>query len=178
MKKVLIFLIFFPQGVWAGTIFEPNMSLQYGGFAGDIQGSDLLTDGTPVNISYTSLSAGFRYGITRDYVHVTAVVDGYAFMSSNDVNVESAIQFVPNVGIGIGYEWNIPLRTYVVIGFPFSSLEVSYYLTEKYLLGFKATRMEMEFAGADLEFNSFGLSFSMPIEFEYPSHWWRKRDWE
>jgi hypothetical protein len=179
--RFLAFLLLIQFSLTAGarTIFEPSLSVNNGGFAGAIEGSDLLADGTQIEATYSSLSGGFRYGITRDYIHVTAAVDAYLFTSTtNREDVEMNTQFVTNVGLGIGYEWNIPMRTYVIIGFPFSSIELSYYLSEGFIVGLKATRMELEYAGADLAFNSYGLSVSFPIEFDYPTYWWRKRDWE
>ncbi len=178
MKTLLIFLLCLPVVSWARTIFEPSLSLNNGGYAGRITGSNTIADGTEVSTSYTNFSGGFRYGITREYIHVTAVVDGYLLMNSNDQNIDTNMEFQGNVGIGLGYEWNIPLRTYVVLGLPFSSFELSYFYSESFLVGMKLTRMEMEFAGTEVAYNSYGLTVSFPIEFEYPTYWWRKRDWQ
>lgn len=190
MRHLLIILLWLPSFSFAKTIFEPSLGLGVGSLSDTISGSDSLTTGTQVEATYSALNAGFRYGITRRYIHVTAAVDAYiinvsGLSASNtagavDVSgVGTDTQFETNIGIGIGYEWNIPLRTYIIIGSPFSSLEISYFFSDSFLLGFKMTRMaELDLAGADVDVNTFGLALTFPIEFNYPDHWFRKTDWE
>ena len=178
MKATLILLIFIPSIVSAKTIFEPSLSLNNGGFSGKISGSNTISDGTEINATYSTFSTGIRYGITRRYVHVTGILEGYLVNLSTDQNVNTDLQFKTNIGLGIGYEWNIPLRTYVILGSPFSGVEFSYYFSESLMVGLKYSKMKFEFAGADLSVNTYGVAVSFPIEFDYPDHWWRKKDWE
>lgn len=186
MRFIAILLLFIPQILLAKTIFEPSLSLNTGALTSQIEGSNTISDGTEVSVSYTTLSAGMRYGITREYIHVTGIVDAYMVsMGSAKIGTgataetaDTKTEFKANFGLGIGYEWNIPLRTYLIIGFPFSGLEVSYYWSETFLIGFKFNRMEVDFHGADLQINTFGVALSFPFEFDYPGYWWRKKDWE
>jgi len=162
----------------AATIFEPSLSLTNGSFSGNITGSNILAEGTPVEATYNTFSGGIRYGITREYVHLTAVIDGYlTSLSTNQSRVNTDLSFKANVGIGMGYEWNIPLRTYIILGMPHSGFEMSYFFSEKMILGFRFTRLTMDYAGSELTVNTYGVAMSFPIEFEYPSNWWRKKDW-
>lgn len=176
MKSILILLLFCPQVLLAKTIVEPSLSLNSGSYEGKALGG-LFTSETDISASYMTLSAGLRYGITREYIHVTAVADGY-LINLDSPNVDASTEFQGNIGVGLGYEWNIPLRTYIIIGVPFSSLEVSYYFTEKMMVGLRYNRMTVEFGGLDLNVNTYGLALSFPFEFDYPGHWWRKKDWE
>lgn len=194
MRLILasLLIVFSSHNIFAKTIVEPSLSLGMGSISTKIQNATNIPNDTQINASYTTLSGGVRYGITRDYIHVTGIVDGYLVNmgkatqtidgTATDFAPEDGIKtgstFKANIGLGIGYEWNIPLRTYVIIGFPFSSAEVSYYWNESMLVGLKYTRMEMDFGGTDLAINNFGVAVSFPIEFDYPSHWWRKKDWE
>lgn len=184
MKLIFVSIILLPVSLFAKTIFEPNLGVLSGGFDGAISGSSSVTNGTQVKASYNSLVAGVRYGITRRYIHVTGVADVYltnvsgAEVAGITTAEDEGFETNFNLGIGIGYEWNIPIRTYIIVGFPNSGLEVSYYWSETFLIGLKYNRLEADFAGATLNANTFGLVINFPIEFDYPSNWWRKRDWE
>ena len=179
MKAIIFILILLPSSLYAATIFEPSLSVGRGSFSGDISGVSL----SGVEANYTTLSAGLRYGITREYIHVTAVADAY-YVNLDSSDIESEMTFQGNLGIGLGYEWNIPLRTYVIIGVPTSSIEVSYYFSESMILGLRYNRMSVEVgnpgssATADVNINAFGLTVSFPFEFDYPGYWWRKKAWE
>ncbi len=177
MKYILVFLFFVPNFSFAKTIFEPSLGLTTGQFKGSFPGSSSL-QASDISVDYTTMSIGARYGITRRYIHVTGILEGNLIKMGNDAGLDSNMDLQMNYGIGIGYEWNIPLRTYVTIGFPFSGVELSYYYSETFLIGLKYNRMKMEFAGVDLNVNTFGVAVNFPIEFSYPNHWWRKTDWE
>lgn len=182
MKHLLILLLWTPSFSLAVTIFEPSLGLTTGTFKGKVAGSNLFPSGTEIESTQTTFNAGIRYGITRRYIHVTGILEGHLVNSStqaaNGGSDDSETSFQPNFGIGVGYEWNIPLRTYLILGFPFSSVEMSYYVSEKFLVGLKYNRLEIEVAGADLSVNTFGVTVNFPIEFNYPDHWWRKSDWQ
>ena len=180
MRILVIFAVCIPLWSQAATVFEPNFGLGLASFAGRIAGAENIVTGQEVEIDYTTYNLGFRYGITRRYINVTAVVEGYGWSMSTDRNEEEVTDmFIGSVGLGIGYEWNIPIRTYAVIGMPFSSAEISYFFTESFLVGFKATRLsDVKFDGADLNVTTYGLTISFPIEFEYPENWWRQTDWK
>ena len=190
MRHLLIFLLCFPVFSHAKTIFEPNLGLNYGAFSERISRSDQLATGTEVSAVFTALNAGFRYGITRRYMHVAAVVEGYLINVSgltatsggsavSTAGVATDTIFETNIGLGIGYEWNIPLRTYIILGSPFSGLELSYYFSDTFTLGLKYTQMsDIEFAGGEVDVSTFGVAVTFPIEFNYPDHWFRKKDWE
>ena len=182
--RILIFILCMSSH-WADarTIFEPSLGLTYGDFQGRLNGSENSTlAANEVQATYTSLNLGFRYGITRRYVHVTAIGEAYltnvSGVNEPTASVNSSTESQFNFGVGIGYEWNIPLRTYVIIGFPYSGLELSYYISDGFLLGLKYNRLEIGFADVDVNVNTFGLAVSFPIEFDYPSNWFRKRDWQ
>lgn len=177
MRTFLVILLFCAQQAWSKTIFEPNFTTTHGSFAGTINGSSSIANGTNVETTYTMFSGGFRYGISREYIHLTAVIDGYVSHLGTNQNVDTSLKFDANYGLGIGWEWNIPLRTYIILGFPHSALEMSYFYNETMLIGFRYTRLSMDFAGVDLAVNSYGVTLSFPIEFDYPDHWWRKREW-
>ena len=192
MKHLLILLLWVPSTAFSKTIFEPSLGLGVGAFTGSVTGSGTVTTGTKVELQTTNFSAGVRYGITRRYIHVTAVGELHYINSSGDAYTEDNLgNKTPisgeleldngvkgNFGIGIGYEWNIPLRTYVILGFPFSSLEISYYFSDAILIGLRYNRMELGVAGSNLNANTYGVAVSFPFEFNYPDHWWRKTDWQ
>ncbi len=178
MKLIFLSLIFTTNLSLASTIFEPSLSLTNGSFAGRIEGSSTIAAGTPIEATYNTFSGGFRYGITREYVHLTAVVDAFlTSLSTGQAGVNTDLDFQTNIGLGIGFEWNIPMRTYIIIGAPHSALEMAYFFSEKMIVGFRYSRLTMDFAGADLTVNTYGVALSFPIEFEYPDNWWRKKDW-
>jgi hypothetical protein len=171
MKMLLILILICPQLLLARTIFEPNVSLNGGALDRTVNGV-----GT-VKADYTSLQGGLRYGITREYIHVTVLAEGYYLNTSSDQLTTDA-KFKTNLGIGVGYEWNIPIRTYITLGFPFSSAEVSYYYSEKMTIGLRYTQLKVEVGSSKLDVNTFGVAVSFPIEFDYPNYWWRKKDWQ
>ena len=174
MKSIMIILLFFPQVLLAKTIFEPSVSLGRGVFKGQVAS---VNSNTEFEASYTTLAAGVRYGITREYIHVTAVADGY-YVKTDSSAIASNSDFQGNLGIGIGYEWNIPLRTYVILGVPTSSVEMSYYFNETFMVGLRYNRMSVKIDTTDVNIDAIGVAVSFPFEFSYPSHWWRKKDWE
>ena len=183
MKYLIFILLLLPGFSFAKTIFEPNLGLTTGSFNGNLTGSINSTlANSNVEATYTSLNAGFRYGITREYIHVTAIAEGYITQISGlnepTSTVEESTETQFNLGLGIGYEWNIPLRTYVIIGFPYSGLELSYFISNSFLVGFKYTRLDIGFADVDINVNTYGLTVSFPIEFDYPHNWFRKNEWE
>ncbi len=177
MKYILSFLLLFPSFSFAKTIFEPALGLTTGAFKGEIPANTITPAGETVSVNYTSLAFGARYGITRRYIHVTGVVEGHLINMGSDAT-DGSTDLQMNYGVGIGYEWNIPLRTYLTVGLPFSSVEVSYYFSETFLVGLRYNRLKMEFGGVNLNVNTFGVAVNFPIEFDYPNHWWRKTDWE
>ena len=187
MGRLFILLFFLPQGVFAKTIFEPHLGLTRGLYQDKIAGSSDLTNGAGVEAAYTSFTLGIRYGITRRYIHVTGFAEG-TFSNVDGIEIENTttlpdqvktgLQTLFNVGLGIGYEWNIPLRTYVLIGNNATGIDLSYYFSSGFLLGIKFNRLKTTIADFNGNVNTFGLAMSFPIEFEYPTNWFRKRDWE
>ncbi len=186
MKLIMIILISsLTQLAHSKTIFEPGLSLGTG--VGQITVEGLSAAQTP-EVQETLGTFGFRYGITRRYIHVTGILEG-TFFSAGDL----ATQFLPFGGIGIGYEWNIPIRTYLIAGaYDFDTdyigtgVELSYFLNESFWIGVRYIKYASEVSRdlgptevvADIEVNTVSLTVSFPFEFNYPDHWFRKTDWQ
>ena len=189
--RIIFLILFFSQISPGRTIVEPSFSLGTGSLSAEVDAGDstLFTgNDQQVNAEFTTGSLGVRYGVVRDYIHVTGVLEGHFITGSassadvttgsNPQEVEVESDFVTNIGVGIGWEWNIPLRTYLIIGFPFMGAEIDYFFSENILIGFRFNRMTFDFGGPDVGFNTFSATVSIPIEFDYPSNWWRKKIWE
>ncbi len=189
MKTLLVLAISGMVNIsWAGTIFEPSVSL--GSASGSIStvASDL--SGQNANFSATAANFGARYGITRRYVHVTAIIEGTLWKSDQD----SGVEFTPFGGLGIGWEWNIPIRTYFLVGafefdtdFASGGVELSYFFSDSMWLGLRYLNMKSKLdpitigtTDVDVEasMNLISLVLSFPFEFNYPDHWFRKTEWE
>lgn len=176
----------------AKTIFEPSVSLGSG--SGDVSGT---IANTAVSGSTSALvgNFGFRYGITRRYIHVTAMLEG-AMLAGGDT---TEAVFTGMLGLGIGYEWNIPLRTYLFAGaydfdtdFVGGGIEVAYMVSESMWLGIRAASFKTEAKqgiettpgttqtvnNAQFDLTTISLVVTFPFEFNYPDHWFRKTDWE
>ncbi len=186
MKLILILLISsLTQLAHSKTIFEPGLTLGMGSGEAKVEGFSASQnpkgDGTVA-------SFGFRYGITRRYIHVTGLIEGTIF-AGEDVDA----QFLGFGGIGIGYEWNIPIRTYLIAGaydfdtdFIGTGVELAYFVNESFWIGVRyinfSTELTQEFGSteisAELDLNTVSLTVSFPFEFSYPDHWFRKTDWQ
>lgn len=182
--RIILILVIFSTCTWshAKTIFEPGFSLGAG--SGEVKADGLETSS---GTGYVG-TFGFRYGITRRYMQVTAVVEGTMFTGKN---VDTT--FAGYGGLGFGYEWNIPLRTYILLGaYNFDKdlvgpgLELAYFVNDSFWLGvryshyktnLKQTVGSTEYT-TELNASIIGVTLSFPIEFEYPDHWFRKTDWE
>ena len=177
MRIILILLIAsWTQLASAKTIFEPGISFGMG--SGEIEG---VPDSSA---EATVATFGFRYGITRRYIHVTGIVEG-TFFKGEDTDAE----FSGYGGLGIGYEWNIPLRTYLLLGaYDFDTdlmgtgVEVAYFFNQSFWIGARYVDFKSELSAnnisAELKLSTISLIVSFPFEFNYPDHWFRKTDWE
>ncbi len=183
MRLILIFLIaFWTHQSFAKTIIEPSISLGYGTGEVTIPGF-ASAEGTG-----TVASFGFRYGITRRYIHVTGLIEGTMF-TGEDIDAE----IKGFGGIGVGWEWNIPLRTYFIAGaydfdtdFIGAGVELAYLISDKFWVGLRYIDFNSEITqttnGADLsaevKLSTVSLVVSFPFEFNYPDYWFRKTDWQ
>lgn len=204
--KIIYFLLplFVSQGAWATTIFEPSVSLGSGG--GSITTTNATTStNTNASVQTFTGAVGFKYGIAREYMHVTGILEGHfvggtegnasSTTGSTTTSVASATQsnFLGFGGFGFGYEWNIPLRTYFIVGaFDFDTdflsggVELSYYISDSTWLGLRFINQKSQIVQrigttdtqAEMSLNRVSLTLSFPIEFSYPNHWFRKKDWE
>jgi hypothetical protein len=183
--------------VFAKTIFEPSISLGSG--SGSVSRTDSVLAGQSGDGQGFVGSVGFRYGITRRYIHVTGILEGH-FVTGGSADtgtptstIESDSALVGYAGLGIGYEWNIPLRTYVMLGaYEFDTdlfalgLELSYSISDSMWLGLRYSNLQANVQGsftnvpdtARIDYNAISVTMSFPIEFNYPDHWFRKTDWQ
>lgn len=194
MKLILISLLMIPSFAFGSTIFEPRVGLTAGASTGSATIPSQVTPNTSITVdgaenSYAAFNAGFQYGIRRKYVHATAILDAYYLAGTQTINgaSESNSSFKFGVGFGLGWEWNIPLRTTLIIGVPViddnvtqGGIELSYMFNEKFLLGLRYMTISSKFDSDDeaMDVSTVGLTVSIPFEFDYPSYWWRKKEWE
>ncbi len=191
MRLILIVTtVFFTHFAFGKTIFEPSLSVGIG--SGEASISEGALAGQSASGDGTVASFGFRYGITRRYIHLTGIVEGTVFTGDN-IDPE----FIGFGGIGIGYEWNIPLRTYFIAGawdfdtdFVGTGFELSYLWSDSFWIGVRyinfKTELVNEFTSgavsstvaAEIDLSTVSVVVSFPFEFNYPDHWFRKTDWE
>lgn len=189
MKILLVLpILFFTQTSFAKTIFEPTLSL--GSATGAATVKTELLGSTTADGGGSLASFGFRYGITRDYIHLTGILEGMYFLPGDS---DMKANFTGFVGLGLGWEWNIPIRTYLITGaiefdtdYMASGVELSYFISEKMWLGVRYLQYKAGVSSnisgasveADVQANFVSVILSYPFEFNYPDHWFRKVDWE
>ncbi len=180
MKTLLCISLFISASYsHAITVFEPSLSVGQANGTTIVNSTDAKFEGSGLLANF-----GARYGIARSYIHLTAILEGNFFQAENQDT-----QFVPMLGFGLGYEWNIPLRTYIIVGaYDFRDdhtgigFELSYEFSESFWVGLRSMQVRgglrqavnnTEF-DARLNLDSLALTMSFPFEFEYPDRWFRK----
>lgn len=179
--KTLVFLIFFIASSVGHTIalIEPSLSL------GQASG-DSIANSTNQTLegSATVANFGLRYGVARKYVHLTGIFEGNFIQSDGQ-----DMQFVPMAGVGLGWEWNLPLRTYIIMAAygltddqAGMGAELSYEFSKNFWVGLRfmqvrgvvrEVRNNAE-VDATLKLDNIALTMSFPFEFNYPETWFKE----
>ena len=179
--------------------FEPNIGYATGSYSHKTSFSS--GSSTPVDLKFPSsgLTGGLRFGGLYDYLYLLA--DTKITMMSIDKGNNTILTgensgFLYTAGAGIGYDWNIPIRTTAIIDFvnqieAFNStltpsglrLIVSYYWNLDFLINFEyqsATFSQEVTAGSvtqmtDIKFQTFFVNASFPFEFSDPKTSWKRK---
>lgn len=131
---------------------------------------------------------GAHLGWQVDYVHV--LFHGKYGRNFGDVFGDSNYR---EFGVGVGWEWNIPLITTVIYKFSGKTnvegrdisggsgfeLQLGYFVSEDLKASFVYSAVSFDLDSVGTTTNSvdadfIGLSLSFPMAIPYPSEWWRK----
>ena len=183
-RASLIFcILLISNSVFASMYFEPVVGYGFGS-------SKISTTSTSSADAYLSPSVGFKFGYFVKYVYV--VTDfRYSILNIKESPSESS-PALTNMGLGIGWDWNIPIRTFIGIDFRASTtisdnslsgsaqrFALGYYLDLDTLLSleFISSKMSADVSGTDIEFtySQTMVTFSFPIEFMYPQTSWKDK---
>ncbi len=128
---------------------------------------------------------GVNVGWQVDYVHLITHFKYGQYLG--DTFTDGSYR---EFGLGVGWEWNIPLITTILFKFGGSAevgnakstsgggLEVSlgYFVSEdiKASLVYSSTSFGSDEDNTSVDMDFVGVSVSFPFELGYPSEWWRK----
>ncbi|MBL7670563.1 MAG: hypothetical protein JNM39_08755 [Bdellovibrionaceae bacterium] len=132
------------------------------------------------------LTAGMNLGWHSDYVHL--LIGGGLDHIFYDPSFRGGLW---NLGVGIGWEWNIPLMTTIFIrnsnfygasdesfsNSNFNSIELgfSYFFSEELKANFSYSSFDQSVSSVGVKSDLFRLSMSFPFAIDYPNEWWRLR---
>ena len=175
-----IFLLFhIPSIAFSGTfLIEPGFGYSYGkskftlskeaqGFFSSLTGDSLKETS---DATYNGLNIDLKIGLQTEYI-LLAIIRSYNPMYNSETKKWDTFE---NIGIGIGYEHNIPMRTFVGLAvFPY--VEFSFFPNEKIALFYRYTAFNVTtyFGGYALATHTLGIS--IPMNVFYPDEWWRLR---
>lgn len=148
----------------------------------------LVTNSTERSDSGIMPYFGANLGWQVDYVHV--LFHGKYGRNFGDVFGDSTYR---EFGVGVGWEWNIPLITTVIYKFSGKTdvdgrdisggsgfeLQLGYFVSEDLKASFVYSAVSFDLDAVGVATNSvdadfIGVSLSFPMAIAYPSEWWRK----
>lgn len=186
--RIFIFLLFFHSSVtMASMYFEPVVGYGLGTAKTTVQST---TTSSSNETAYISPSIGFKFGYHVDYVYV--ILDArYSIINIADASI-GASPSMTNLGVAVGWDWNLPIRTF--IGFDIKAdslilgerttgtgqrLGIGYYLNLNTLMSleFVTFKTTGSAGSVDLEMTSSYslLTFSFPLDFTYPETSWKDK---
>ncbi|MCB0355760.1 MAG: hypothetical protein KDD40_02075 [Bdellovibrionales bacterium] len=178
---MFFFIFFCSQNIFASMYFEPVAG--YGKGTSDLNTAKANT--------YISPSVGFKFGYFVRYVYLVGDIR-YSVLNITEESSDSS-PGVTSYGIGVGWDWNIPIRTFIgfdlkastsINGNSFSGsgqrIGIGYYLSLNTLLSIEFVSQKMTFetsSSTEIDFNNSQtlLTFSFPVEFMYPQTSWKDK---
>ena len=183
----LVFSTFFPISSFANMYFEPLVGYGLGSSSLSIEGASTTSISSS---SYVSPSVGFKFGYFVEYVY--AVLDlRYSILNITQTSSGSS-PGLTNIGLSVGWDWNLPIRTFIGIDLRASTtiaetnlsgtgtrFGIGYYLNLDTLLSleFAKSKSTGTSGSTDVEasISYTMITFSFPFEFNYPETSWKDK---
>ena len=151
-------------------------------------GSYKNSSGGGTTDSVVSPSVGFKFGYFVRYVYLVADAR-YTIINAKE-SVAEGSPALTSYGVGIGWDWNLPIRTFFGLDIN-SSMTVQdskisgsgkrfalgYYLSLNALLSLEIVshKLSDDNSGIDVTATQTLITFSFPIEFVYPQTSWKDK---
>ena len=141
--------------------------------------------------SGSSLAGGANLGWRTDYMHVLIGIDynNWTFKSDSGSGNTGVLSY----GFGLGYEWNLPMMTTIMLkgasivsqsasattkdALFGASVGIAYFISPwmKFNVDYSHYHQSPTIAGVDLsvDISVIGVGLSFPIDINYPTEWWR-----
>jgi len=141
--------------------------------------------------AYVGPALGAKFGFFYDYLYLTFDFQT-TFYNVSDQNSDSHLGS-SNFGFGIGWDWNIPIRTFFTldttatlktstgsISGTGSRIGLSYYLDINTIISLimqssKGSVTDATNGTTDMSLSTTMITFSFPLEFVYPRVSWKER---
>ncbi len=188
LRCLLFFILFFASSLSLGSLyFEPIV-----GYGKGSANTTVLSGGTTAssNEVYVSPSLGFKFGYFAEYVYLA--LDARYSMVNFMGGSSNSSPALTNMGLSLGWDWNLPIRTF--FGFDFRAdsniykarttgvgqrIGIGYYLNLKTLVSLEFVNFKTSGTAGTADIEVGGsytlLTFSFPIEFTYPETSWKDK---